>query len=73
MSDEHRESVLPWTSPDVPEVLTYIYPDKTPWQHLFQLQWDYQIEWPRRGRPRIKLLKYRSYQKNPEMRDCRTG
>jgi len=33
-------------------------------QNALQLQWDYQIEWPRAGRPKIKLLRFRSYQKS---------
>ena len=28
----------------------------------FQLQWDYQVYWPKAGRPTITLLRFRSYQ-----------
>lgn len=63
MSDGKRASVL---HGEFPEVLTYIYPDPDPWEPRYQLQWDYQIEWPSAGKPRIKLLRYRSYQQNSE-------
>jgi len=32
----------------------------------YQLQWDYQIEWPRAGRPTIRLLAFRSYQQKTD-------
>ena len=59
-----RNSPPPWTSSEIPAVLTYIYPPADAWESRYQLQWDYQIEWPRAGRPTIKLLRFRSYQQN---------
>lgn len=56
----------PWAVADIPAILTYIYPDPDPWEPRYQLQWDYQIEWPSTGRPRIKLLRYRSFQQNAD-------
>ena len=56
-----QKSSLPWTS-DIPEVMTYIYPQPDVWEPLFQLQWDYRIEWHGTGRPTITLLRFRSYQ-----------
>lgn len=53
---------LPWTSRDIPSVLTYLYPPTDAWAPRYQLQWDYQIEWPTAGHPTIKLLRFRSYQ-----------
>ena len=63
MSDRVRRTV-PWTSSEIPAVLTYIYPPPDAWEGRYQLQWDYEIEWPRAGRPKIKLLRFRSYQQN---------
>lgn len=57
-----RQTAPLWTVADIPAILTYIYPHPDPWEPRFQLQWDYQIEWPSAGRPRIKLLRYRSFQ-----------
>lgn len=62
MSD-NRLAMPPWSSDEVPKILTYIYPEPGPWEPRYQLQWDYQIEWPEDGRPRIKLLRYRSFQR----------
>jgi hypothetical protein len=56
------KALPPWTSSDIPAVLTYIYPPPDAWEPRYQLQWDYQIEWPRAGRPVITLLRFRSYQ-----------
>jgi len=57
----------PWTSSEIPSVLTFVYPPPDAWEPRYQLQWDYQIEWPRAGRPTITLLRFRSYQqKNAE-------
>ncbi len=53
----------PWTESEMPAVLTYIYPPPDPWEPRYQLQWDYQIDWPRGGRPTITLLRFRSYQR----------
>jgi hypothetical protein len=64
MNDGKRASALPWTSGGIPEILTYIYPDPDPWEPRYQLQWDYQIEWRRAERPKITLLRYRSFQQN---------
>jgi hypothetical protein len=66
MSDEKRAPALPWTCAEIPKILTYIHPGPEPWEPRYQLQWDYQIEWPSGERPRIKLLRYRSFQENPE-------
>jgi hypothetical protein len=52
----------PWASDDIPTVLTYVYPPPDGFEPRFQLQWDYQVEWPRAGRPTITLLKFRSFQ-----------
>jgi hypothetical protein len=52
----------PWKSSDMPSVMTYIHPAPDAWAARYQLQWDYQIEWPRAGRPTIRLLRYRSFQ-----------
>jgi hypothetical protein len=57
-----RKAAPPWTSSETPAVLTYTHPPTDSWEPRYQLQWDYQIEWPRAGRPKIKLLRYRSYQ-----------
>jgi hypothetical protein len=57
-----RKSAPPWTLSNIPSALTYIYPPPDSWEPRYQLQWDYQIDWPRAGRPTIKLLRYRSYQ-----------
>lgn len=57
-----RKVAPPWTSSEIPALLTYIYPLPDAWEARYQLQWDYQIEWPRAGRPTIKLLRFRSYQ-----------
>jgi hypothetical protein len=54
----------PWTMSEMPTVLTCIYPPPDSWKPRFQLQWDYQIDWPRGGRPTITLLRFRSYQRN---------
>jgi hypothetical protein len=54
----------PWTISKMPAVLTYIYPPPDPWEPRYQLQWDYQIGWPRGGRHTITLLRFRSYQQN---------
>lgn len=62
MSDEKNTHVLPWTLRDIRSVLTYIYFPPDAWAPRYQLQWDYQIEWPRAGRPSINLLRFRSYQ-----------
>ena len=59
-----NKAVTPWTLSEIPSILTYIYPPPGPWERRFQLQWDYQIEWPRAGRPTIQLLRFRSYQQN---------
>lgn len=64
MSD--RKAAPPWTSSEIPSVLTYIFPLPDPWEPRYQLQWDYQIEWPRAGRPTIRLLRYRSYQQKSD-------
>ncbi|MCZ2152991.1 MAG: hypothetical protein LC114_03650 [Bryobacterales bacterium] len=66
MSDGKRASGPPWESKDIPKVLTYIYPDPEPLEPRYQLQGDYEIEWPKDGRPRIKLVRYRSYQRNAD-------
>ena len=58
----NRKAAPPWTLSEVPSILTYIYPPPDSWEPRYQLQWDYQIEWPRAGRPTIKLLRFRSYQ-----------
>lgn len=65
-----RKAAPPWTSNEVPSELTYIYPPPDPWEPRFQLQWDYQIEWPKAGRPTIKLLRYRSYQQNTDGKEA---
>lgn len=57
------KTLPPWTLPEVPAVLTYIYPPRDSWEPLFELQWDYQVDWPGGGRPSIRLLRFRSYQK----------
>lgn len=62
MSDEKNTNVLPWTLRETPSVLTYIYPPPDAWAPRFQLQWDYQVDWPKGGRPTITLLRFRSYQ-----------
>ena len=62
MTNQERRPVPPWTSSEIPAVLTYTYPLPDPWEPRYQLQWDYQIEWPRAERPTIKLLRFRSYQ-----------
>lgn len=54
----------PWTSSEIPTVLTYVYPPADPWEPRYQLQWDYQIEWRKAERPTIKLLRFRSYQQS---------
>ena len=46
MSDEKRAPALPWTCAEIPKILTYIHPGPEPWEPRYQLQWDYQIEWP---------------------------
>ena len=56
------KTTVPWTSSEIPAVLTYIYPPPDPWEPRYQLQWDYHIEWPKAGRPTITLLRFRSYQ-----------
>jgi hypothetical protein len=45
-----------------PEVLhTFIWFDE---QHsLFQMQWDYRIEWPAGGTPEIRIYSYRCFQR----------
>ncbi len=43
-------------------MLTYFYPPPDSWAPRHQLQWDYQIEWPKARRPTITLLHFRSYQ-----------
>jgi len=59
-----NKAVLPWTLSEIPSVLTYIYPPPGPWEPRLQLQWDYEVEWARASRPKIKLLRFRSYQQN---------
>uniref|UniRef100_Q027X6 Uncharacterized protein n=1 Tax=Solibacter usitatus (strain Ellin6076) TaxID=234267 RepID=Q027X6_SOLUE len=59
-----HKAAPPWSSTELPDVLTFIYPAPDPWEPRYQLQWDYQIEWPRVGRPTITLLRYRSYQQS---------
>jgi len=56
------KTTVPWTSSETPAVLTYFYPPPDAWAPRYQLQWDYQIEWPKAGRPTITLLRFRSYQ-----------
>lgn len=56
------KTTVPWTSTEIPAVLTYNYPPPDAWAPRYQLQWDYQIEWPKNGRPTITLLRFRSYQ-----------
>jgi hypothetical protein len=56
------KTAAPWTSNEIPAVLTYMYPTTDPWEPRYQLQWDYQIDWPRAGRPTFTLLRFRSYQ-----------
>lgn len=66
MSDGKRASNPPWASGEIPTVLTYVYPGPEDLENRYQLQWDYQIEWPSVGRPTIRLLRYRSFQQNSE-------
>lgn len=63
MTDECKPSVPPWASGQIPAVLTYVYPGPEELETRYQLQWDYQIEWPSGGRPLITLLRYRSFQR----------
>lgn len=63
MSDGRRTSVPPWSPDEIPEILTYVYPGPEDLENRYQLQWDYQIEWPSVGRPTIRLLRYRSFQR----------
>jgi hypothetical protein len=58
-----RKAAPPWTSSEIPAVLKYTYPPPDAWEPDYQLQWDYQIDWPRGGRPTITLLRYRSFQR----------
>jgi hypothetical protein len=58
-----RKAAPPWASGEIPEILTYVYPGPEDLENRYQLQWDYQIEWPRVGRPTIRLLRYRSFQR----------
>jgi hypothetical protein len=64
MHDENRLAAPPWITGGVPEQFTYTYPEDG--GVTYQLQWDYKIEWPAAGRPRIRLLAYRSFQRNRE-------
>ena len=66
MSYGNQLPVLPWASGDVPKFFTYVHPDSDSFESRYQLQWDYQIEWPGAGRPTIRLLRYRSFQKNAD-------
>jgi hypothetical protein len=66
MDNNRRSLIPPWSKDEVPKMLTYIYPEPEPWEPRYQLQWDYQIEWPEDGRPRIKLLRYRSFQSSAD-------
>jgi hypothetical protein len=59
-----RKAAPPWTSTDIPRTLTYVYPEDG--GVSYQLQWDYQVEWPSGGKPSIILLKYRSFRRNAE-------
>ena len=63
MSDGKRTSVPPWSPNEIPEILTYVYPGPEDLENRYQLQWDYQIEWPKVGKPTIRLLRYRSFQR----------
>jgi hypothetical protein len=67
MSDGNRASVL---RGDFPAILTYVYPDPGLLWTSYQLQWDYQIEWLVAGRPKIKLLRYRSFQKKSDPKEA---
>jgi hypothetical protein len=62
MSKNESRTAPPWTTNEIPVVLTYSYPPPDAWEPRYQLQWDYQIEWPRAERPTIILLRFRSYQ-----------
>jgi hypothetical protein len=62
MSGKKTRPVVPWTSSEIPTVLTYVYPRPDAWEPTWQLRWDYQIEWPRSGRPKITMLRFCSYQ-----------
>lgn len=55
-----------WTSDEIPAVLTYVYPLPDALAPRFQLQWDYQVDWPKAGRPTFTLLRFRSYQQKTE-------
>lgn len=59
-------TVPPWGLSEIPSVLTYVNHGPDDWGSHSQLQWDYQIEWPSGGTPRIKLLRYRSFQLGAE-------
>jgi hypothetical protein len=50
MSDGKRASDPPWASGEIPKTLIYIYPVPEDLENRYQLQWDYQIEWPIVGR-----------------------
>ena len=63
MSDGRRASGPPWASGEIPRTLTYTYPGPEDLENRYQLQWDYQIEWPSVGTPTIRLLRYRSFQR----------
>ena len=62
MNDGEGASVPPWSPNAIPAILTYVYPGSEELEERYQLQWDYQIEWPSVGRPTIRLLRYRSFQ-----------
>jgi len=62
MSHHEPRTAPPWTTSEIPVVLTYIHPTPDAREPRYQLQWDYQIEWPKAGRPTITLLRFRSYQ-----------
>lgn len=57
------KAVPPWSPNVIPAILTYVYPGPEELETRYQLQWDYQIEWPKVGRPTIRLLRYRSFQR----------
>lgn len=66
-NDKTQLSVPPWEADEPPCEFTYTFFPESEGINC-KLQWDYKIEWPMSGRPRIRLLAYRSFQRDRETR-----
>jgi len=70
ISTWQAERRLRFGSGDFPPVLTFVYMPPELGHPYSQFQWDYQIDWPRGGKPTINVLSFRSYQRRASDGPC---